>query len=145
MNTIKFLRIALCAEFLTIALIIVLFETNVIEPGMLAGDDLANYWMSIVGVAMVIVTIPLALRLMKNKRIKESVAKSEENYLRWSLIRIALLEAPLIYNILCYYLLGCEPTFGYMALMTAVAFIFVWPSKDKMAYEREVEYSQDEQ
>lgn len=86
---------------------------------------------------MIIILLPLALRLMKFKRVKESVAQSEQNYERWALIRIVLLGIPLLYNVLCYYLTGCEPTYGYMALMAAVCFLFIWPSRDKMEYERE--------
>lgn len=142
---IKLLRYTYCIELLTAACISAIFETGMLAEGDLATNEVLNYWLSLIGVAMILVLLPLALRLMKFAAVKKSVAQSEANYLRWSMIRIYVLGIPLLYNLVCYYLTGCETTFVYMALMTAVCFLFIWPSRDRMADERELQYSQEEQ
>ena len=144
MNIIKTLRIIYVCELLTAALIALVFETSLLIPGTLAGDEELAYWLSIIGVALTIILLPLSLRLFKFERVKRAVAKSEHHYLRWSVVRLGCLALPLLYNLVCYYLLGCEPTYGYLALMIVVAYIFIWPSRDKMVYEREQTYSQEE-
>lgn len=142
---IKLLRYTYCAELLSAAGIAAIFETGMLPEGGLGTDDVLIYCLSLVGVAMVLILLPLSLRLMKFEAIKKAVAQSEANYLRWSMIRIYVLGIPLLYNLVCYYLTGCETTFVYMALMTAVCFLFIWPSRDKMADERELQYPQEEQ
>lgn len=134
---IKKLRFIYCVELLIAALIAILFETGIIAEGTLAGNDLQTYWMSIVGVALTIVLVPVSMRLMKFKYVSSAVAQDEQAYYRWSILRLVLLGAPLLYNTLCYYLFGCETTCGYLALMVVIAFLFVWPSTDRMEYERE--------
>jgi hypothetical protein len=51
---------------------------------------------------------------------------------------------PLIYNTTFYYLLGEDATLGYLALMTVIAFFFIWPSRGKMDYEMERAKEQQE-
>lgn len=144
-NIITFLRMIFISSLATTLVIAICFEMLLIEPGALVGNDLLNYWMGIVGVAMILILIPLALKLMKFKKVKEAVATSEQAYQQWSVIRLSLLSAPLVYNVLAYYMFGCEPSFGYMALMVVVAHLFVWPSRDRMIYERELNDTQVEQ
>lgn len=135
-----------CVYFtnLTTAIIIaLLFEMLFFEPGLLAGNEEASYWFGICGIGLLLVCIPLALKLMNFKHIKVAVKESTKAYQTWSIMRLALLEGPLLFNTLAYYLLGCEPKFGYMALMIIVAHLFVWPSLDKMNYERELSYDQE--
>ena len=144
-NIIKFLRcffISCLAAALTIALA---FEAQLLEPGIMVGHELANYWMSIIGVAMILINLPAALKLMKFEKVRKEVTASAEAYRKWSILRLSILQTPLLFNVLCYYLFGCEPTYGYMALMALVAHLFVWPSRDKMIYERDLNYTQEEQ
>ncbi len=137
MNIIKLLRIVLFSGLLVAGVLTLLFETDTLESGALMGQEQTAYWLGFAGVAMTIITIPTALKLMTLKRVKAAVTQSEEKYLRWSVIRLLMLTTPLLYNLLVYYLLGCEPTYAYMALMILLVFLFVWPSQDKMIYERE--------
>lgn len=134
---IKSLRTIYCTGLLIAVCIAVIFETGLFPEGSVATNEVLHYWLSLVGVGMTIILLPLALRLMKFGFVKKSVVASETNYMRWSIIRIAMLCVPLLYNLICYYATGCEPTFIYMALMAAVCFLFIWPSNDKMMYERE--------
>jgi len=45
----------------------------------------------------------------------------------------------LTYNLIMYYLLDFNTTCGYLALMTLVAYIFVWPSDERMESECEAD------
>ncbi len=143
-RTITILRLLYATELLTAALLLVIFESGLITPGLLAGDDATNYIMTMVGVALTIIHIPLALKFLTFKRIKEQIHADEQRYTQYAIVRIALLSVPLIYNTLAYEMLGCEPTCGYLALMVVVAFVFIWPTEDKICYERESEYNQKE-
>ena len=144
MNSIKLLRIVFFSGLLAAGLLVLLFETEMLESGALAGDEQTAYWLSIVGVALTIIAIPTALKLMTWKRVKTDVTQSEQSYVRWSVLRLLMLTTPLMYNLLVYYLLGCEPTYAYMALMLLLVFLFVWPSQDKMNYERELDKQEKE-
>ena len=104
---IKLLRLTFFVDLLTAACIVFIFETGMLPEGDLATSETLEYWLSLAGIAMIIILLPLSLRLMKFGAVKRSVAQSEENYTRWSLIRIAMLGVPLLYNVLCYYLTGC--------------------------------------
>ncbi|MCR4993948.1 MAG: hypothetical protein K6A32_00990 [Bacteroidales bacterium] len=144
MKTIKILRYVYIALLVYAALLAIGFETNVLEAGVLAGDDLITYWLSLASVAHIIVLLPVALRLMKFKRVQRAIAENDTMYLRWGLVRLLLLGGALLFNTLTYYLLGFYPTCGYLALMALVAFLFVWPSKDNMTYEQSLnEYSKE--
>lgn len=144
-NIITFLRTVFISNLAATLVIAICFETLLIEPGAWVGNDLLNYWMGIIGVAMILLFIPLALKLMKFRKVKKAVTASEQAYQQWSVIRLGLLSAPLVFNVLAYYIFGCEPSFGYMALMVVVAHLFVWPSRDRMIYERELNDTQVEQ
>ena len=144
-NLIKYLRCVFVGSLASVLLIAIAFETLLIEPGELAGDEVVNYWMSLLGVALILINLPAALKLMKFEKVRKEVTASVQAYQKWSILRLSILNAPLIYNVLAYYLLGCEPTFGYMALMATVAHLFVWPSHERMIYERELNYTQEEQ
>lgn len=137
MHPLRNLQITFCLLLLAAALLCLLFETGTLVAGALAGDALLTYWLQFLGIAQLLVLLPLALRLMKFGRVQRRIQSSTQAYQRYSVVRLLLLGLPLLYNVLCYYLLACEPTFGYMALMTAVAFLYVWPSQGKMDYECE--------
>ena len=133
------LRSVYAAQLLSPLMLVGIFETELQEPGSLVGNDVLTYAMNMVGVVLVLCGILLGLKLMTFQRVKARIHDSLQDYYSYSLCRLALLGTPLLYNTLAYYLLGCEPTCGYLALMCVVAFMFVWPSKDKMRYERDIE------
>lgn len=137
MNIIKILQFIYCFELLMGVFLAVMFETETVPTGILATDGSLAYTMELIGVAVCILSIPLALKLLSFRAIKAQVANSKRLYFKWSACRIFILSISLIYNLLIYYLFGCNPTCGYLALMSATAFLFIWPSHDKMAYECE--------
>ena len=117
-------------------------EMLTIEP---VSDDGVRYIVNIAAVALTLICIPLALRLFTMPKPRRQGAASIVGYVRWACVRIALLAIPLFYDVAAYYCLGRYATCGWMAMMVAVMFMFVWPSDGRMRYERETVYPQDEQ
>ena len=138
------LRCLFSAPLLTAAIIVFVYEVGLQEPGLVAGDTTTAYWMNMIGVVVTLLCILLALKLMNFKRVKAMIHADEQKYFTLSQVRILLLGLPLFYNTIAYYFLGCEPTCGYLALMCVVAFFFIWPSQDKMLYERGIDDSKQE-
>ena len=145
MNTIQFLRALFFGELLTAALLAVIFETGMLASSQLAEPDGRAYILEIAGVGLTVVSIPLAMKLMHFETVRRAVKDDEARYRTWSCLRLVILFGSLIYNLLMYYLLGFDVTCGYLALMTVVAFFFVWPSRGKMEYESKLSYPQNEQ
>lgn len=145
MNTTNKLRIFFAAEILTPILLAIVFETALVEmDSHLVDEPLVTYWMQMAGIVLTISAIPFALKMMKLAYVKRRIQTSELEYCRWSIIRIAILGVPLIFNTLAYYLLEFDPTCGYLALIVLVAFCFVWPTDGRMRQERELIYDQEE-
>lgn len=143
MNTITLLRKLYIAVLITSAILAISFETGLLVVDWAPEASLA-YVLEIVGVVLAVIAIPLALKLLHFQRIKAIIQGNETKYRSWSIYRITMLAAPLYYNLLMYYLLGCDVTCGYLALMVVVAMLFIWPSRSRMEYECELPYSQSE-
>ena len=115
------LRIVFCLEWLIAALLAIAFEAGWLPAGELTVSAQTAYIFEVIGVALAIICIPLALR--------------QTCSFTWKSIRLALLGTSLLYNLLMYYLLGFDTTCGYLALMSAVALLFVWPKKERVTSE----------
>ena len=124
---IKFLRITYICELLTSALLAVIFETGLLEGGQLADNPQTAYVLEIIGIVLALVCIPLAMKLFHFEKVSQAVNTDDLAFTRWSTYRLCLLGLPLLYNTLMYYLLGFDVTCGYLALMSVVPFIFIWP------------------
>jgi len=114
------------------ALIAAAYELGLAPTGVVPSDGVAAYWLSIAGVVLTLVAIPLALKWDKIGFIHSKFAPSEPALAdacrtRSNILRIATLFVPLVFNTVCYYLFGCETSFAYMALMIVVAYAFIWP------------------
>lgn len=135
MDTIKYLRIWYIAILAIIIPLGVLFESGMIDISFVEPSSIVGYWAMMTGAAFTIIGIPLALKWMTLRRVKAAIKDNEVAYRMHYILRLYILSLTLDYNFLFYYISGCEPAFGYMALMVVVAFLFVWPSEDKMRYE----------
>ena len=142
-NPTLFLRICYVSIFITAACVILLFEGGMLTPPHIA-DDASRYVLNIVGVALTLALLPLGLKVFTLSLPRRQGAASVGGYVRWAVVRLTLLSVPLYFNILAFYLLDRYATCGWMALMAAVMFMFVWPSDGRMRYERATAYPQDE-
>ena len=138
MTIIKELRILYIAELLLAACIAILFETHLLPSGIFTPSPSQAYTLQIVCLLTTIVVIPLSMKLLHFNRIRTLIHASEQNYATWSTIRLVLLGAVLLMNLIIYYLIGFDTSFAYLALMAVVPFLFIWPSKEKMTYERQL-------
>lgn len=129
MKEYKKLMILFWAMIIVPVVTALLYETNVLLDGSLAGEgnESAEFLVTIVMELLTLAAIPSALRLFKaaGDRICD-----ERSLMRFSVIRLAILLVPLWGNTLLYYLF-MNATFGYMAIITLIAMVFVYPPKQQ--------------
>lgn len=129
-------RTTLMTQFATIIIgvliVAALFETGVLEEGLMAGNDgLDEFVATAVMELLTIALIPTALRLFKFKRVERELQEQHETALqKWGVLRMALLELPLMANTLLYYIY-LNTSFGYMAIIVLLCMAFVYPSKER--------------
>lgn len=120
------------------AVMAVIFELNIVESGILAGDKNVEFMALTILELITIVLIPCALRLFKFGKVRDALKEEHETALRrFSILRIALLEMPLLLNVFLYYMF-MQPSFGYMAIIVLFCLAFVYPSKDRCNRELEI-------
>lgn len=106
-----------------------LFESHVILEGGLCGDDNAEFLIMTFMQLLTVCIIPLALRLFKFEGIKRFISQRQERGLQtMALVRMMMLMIPMIANTICYYLF-VKPGFGYLAIILAIALVFIYPSE----------------
>lgn len=112
-------------------LMVVLYETDVLEAGVLADSKQTEF---IATTTMEITTLAgvfLALRLFKFRAIHQNlVSQKAPALLKWGLLRLVLLEGQMLCNTYLYYMY-MAPTFGYMAIIQLLCLPFVWPSMER--------------
>lgn len=118
------------------ALVALAYELGFATVGALDIPPHVHYVFEIAAVCLTLVFIPLALKFFTIRGIRQRIVRSERQYEALSMVRIAMLATPLHFNLSHYYLLDLDTTCGYLALMTAVTFLFIWPSRDRMEDER---------
>lgn len=110
---------------------VALFETDVIVSGLLAGDNQTEFLFTTM---MELVTLGfafLSLRLFKFKAIHTNLIERKETALmKWGVTRMILIQAPLWFNTLLYYLY-MKPTFGYLAIILVLCLPFIYPSMSR--------------
>lgn len=140
MNTITLLRVELLTVLAVAAGIMAVHETGLAEAGALPSNGIMAYWMQIAGVALTLILVPFALKLLSLKGVRNTLKqRGRRAYRRWSEVRLAMLTTPLMLNIGLYYGLGYNTTCGYLALMVVVPFFFIWPSQSRMEDEMNAE------
>ena len=109
--------------------LVVLFETDVIASGLLAGDNQTEF---VFTTMMELITLGFAfLSLRKFGAIRADLfARKETALQKWGVLRLMLIQGPLWFNTLLYYLY-MSPTFGYLAIILALCLPFVYPSMSR--------------
>jgi len=122
-------------------LMVVLYETDVLEAGVLADSKQTEF---IATTTMEITTLAgvfLALRLFKFRAIHQNlVSQKAPALLKWGLLRLVLLEGQMLCNTYLYYMY-MAPTFGYMAIIQLLCLPFVWPNMERCMAETTEEES----
>ncbi len=122
--------------------LIPLYESNLLQEGIYAGDKLMEYILYTIGILLSVIFIPLALKLFSvslNKRLPNlSIDEALKSYKKWSEIRLALLFIPTILNISFYYM-TMQTTGLLCASMALVASLFCVPNRNKIVTELDIE------
>lgn len=110
------------------AIIIVSGELDIIPNGILANDKQVEFVIMSMMEILTIIAIPVALKLFKFKAIANKLASDTLlHFERWGIVRLCLLNVPMVINLVCYYLF-VDAGFGYLAIILFLSLFFVYPS-----------------
>ncbi len=119
------------ACFLLLALTIgfvLLYETDTLESGLLAEDKQSEFFLTFMMELLSLCAAFLGLRLFKFAFVHaELVTHPEPAMLKWGIIRLLILEVPMLIDTLLYYIY-MNTTFGYLGIMLLLCLPFVFPS-----------------
>ena len=115
-----------------IALVIVaLYEFNVLESGALADSKQTEFVAMTVMELISLAAAFLGLRLFKFRMIHaELVTRKEPAMLKWGMLRLLILEVPMVVNTYLYYMY-MNATFGYLAIILLLTLPFVMPTESR--------------
>ena len=109
--------------------IVAIYELGLLESGVLADSKQTEF------VAMTVMELTsigaafLGLRLFKFHMIHdELVCLKESAMLKWGMLRLLILEVPMVVNTYLYYMY-MNATFGYLALILLLTLPFVMPTE----------------
>ncbi len=110
------------------AIIIVSGELDIIPNGILANDKQVEFVIMSMMEILTIIAIPVALKLFKFKAIANKLSSDTLlHFERWGIVRLCLLNVPMVINLVCYYLF-VGAGFGYLAIILFLSLFFVYPS-----------------
>lgn len=109
-------------------IVIVLYETDVLESGILAEDKQSEFILTFLMELVSLGAAFLGLRLFKFKTVHDDlVTRQEPAMMKWGTIRLLILEVPMLADTLLYYIY-MNTTFGYLAIILLLCLPFVFPS-----------------
>lgn len=125
----------------------VLYETDVFPQGSLVGDVRAEYILQTVGILLAVCLIPLSLRMFSlslTRYVRQlSLPEALVSCRRWCEIRLAMLGAPVLFNLTVYY-----TTLNLTSLlcvgMLLVASLFCVPGRRRLMRELDLEIDGDQ-
>ncbi len=137
MNKTRNILMTLLASAIILELaIVVLYENNVLEAGLLYMDGDEDFMLTTLMEVLTILAIPVSLQLFRIKSIKQRLVEGREKaLLKWGTLRLLILIIPMLLDTLLYYMTAFTATFAYMALIPLVALIFFVPTKGRCEYD----------
>ena len=112
-------------------IIVCLYETEVVVPGLLATDKQSEFLLTFLMELMTLGCAFLALRLFKFEKIHQELISGKAVALRkWGVVRLVMLLLPLWSDTLLYYLY-MNTTFGYLGIILVLCLPFVYPSESR--------------
>ena len=132
MKKISKLLMLIYVLLVAVALVIAaLYEFGVLESGVLADSKQTEFVAMTVMELATLVAAFLGLRLFKFPKIHtQLVTLQEPAMLKWGLLRLLVLEVPMVCNTYLYYIY-MNPTFGYLAIILLLCLPFVFPSLNR--------------
>ena len=118
-------------------MIVCIYETEVVVPGLLATDKQSEFLLTFLMELMTLGCAFLARRLFKFEKIHQELITGKAVALRkWGVIRLVMLLFPLWADTLLYYIY-MNTTFGYLGIILALCLPFVYPSMSRCEAETE--------
>ena len=134
-KTVKNLRMLFLCSIAVALIIVLLYETEILLPGVLALSNRLCFVVATIMELLTIAIIPFALRLFKFRKVNGKLTESEttrwDNLLKYGSVRILLLAIPMIINVTFLYYMFMNVTFAYMAIILFLCMFFVYPTVDK--------------
>ena len=136
-ETKKLLMTLFVSGIVLVLMIVCLYETEVVVPGLLATDKQSEFLLTFLMELMTLGCAFFGLRLFKFEKIHQELITGKAVALRkWGMIRLLLLLLPLWADTLLYYIY-MNPTFGYLGIILALCLPFVYPSMNRCEAETE--------
>ena len=111
--------------------IIILYETNILEAGVMEEQKQSEFILTALMELISLGAAFLGLRLFKFKAVHQDlVSRQEPAMWKWGLVRLLILEVPMVLDTLLYYIY-MNTTFGYLAVMLLLCLPFVFPSVNR--------------
>ena len=130
MSTQKILMRTFCAFVAAAAIVVVLFETGLLNEGALAGTGDSSEFVVLSAMELItICVIPVALRLFKFRAVTQRLV-TPQGLLHYGLLRLLMLCVPMVVNTVLYYLY-MSVAFGYMGIILFLCMAFVVPTKGR--------------
>ncbi|MDM8144565.1 hypothetical protein QUW02_01230 [Bacteroides eggerthii] len=130
------LRVNFCSWLIVALAVVVLFETETCMPGVWIGTEMSEAFFFLLTATQLLTlcAIPVALKLLNWKSIRQQVTvpdqKGAQAYLRWNIVRCAILGGCLVLNLMVYYC-TLEKANALCALILLFSYSFCWPSDAK--------------
>lgn len=127
----KKLIAAFCIPIAICAILVFLFETNILPVGTLAESKSSEFVISVIMELLTLLVIPLALKLFRFKNIHTQLTTNKEQaLLPWGMVRLLLLAVPMLLNTILYYLY-MNVAFGYLGIILFLCMFFIIPTMDR--------------
>ncbi|MBO7139372.1 MAG: hypothetical protein J6W19_02180 [Prevotella sp.] len=111
-------------------------------------SDVSDQTLFIIQTASILLSlavVPLSLKLFSLQKVKADLLERKAEALKkWGTLRLLMLGVILIGNTLLYYMLGYEPAFGYLAVITALVMPFVVPTMKRCEAETSANEANEE-
>lgn len=130
-KTINYLKRLFWLELLFPLLVVVVYEMDIIYPGLLCANVQINFVFKVIMELLTISIIPLTLYMFRIRLIEVDLSQKKEIALKkWGTIRLLSLGLVLFFNTLLYYLF-MSTEYGYLAIILLISMVFIYPSKEK--------------
>ena len=111
--------------------IIILYETDILEAGVMEEQKQLEFILTAMMELISLGAAFMGLRLFKFKTVHNDLVNRQEPAMwKWGVIRLLILEVPMVIDTLLYYIY-MNTTFGYLAVMLLLCLPFVFPSVNR--------------
>lgn len=134
MNIDKCLQIFATTYVAIPVLLLGLTASGLIVEGYYSEDEFAHYVYQLITIGLLFL-IPISMRLMVFKRVKEKVTASDSKYMVYAVVRLLMVELVMLQGALGY-VFFMESSMLWCFGVGLVSMMYVWPSRRRRLYEQ---------